>query len=130
MTALRILLVDDHKDSLSVLAKLLGMQGHTIRTATTYAEAVDVAGRQPCDLLVSDIGLPDRTGIELMQELRNRYDIKGIALTGHGDEQTVQDCLAAGFATRLLKPVGFSDLLDAIRDLEKPQDAPPHETST
>ena len=130
MTSLRILLVDDHKDSLSVLAKLLGMQGHTICTATTFAEAVDVAGREPCDLLVSDIGLPDRTGIELMQELGGRYGIKGIALTGHGDEQTIQDCIAAGFSTRLLKPVGFSDLLDAIRDLEAPPNGQQREAST
>jgi CheY-like chemotaxis protein len=130
MTSLRILLVDDHKDSLSVLAKLLGMQGHTICTATSFAEAVAVASREPCDLLVSDVGLPDRTGIELMQELRQSYGIKGIALTGHGDEQTTQDCLAAGFSTRLLKPVGFSELLDAIRDLEAPTNGPQRDAST
>ena len=122
MGSLRILLVDDHRDSLSVLAKLLGMQGHTIRTATSFAEAVQSAAANQCDLLVSDIGLPDRTGIELMQELGQRYGIKGIALTGHGDEQTVQDCYKAGFSARLLKPVGFSDLLDAIRDLGGPGD--------
>jgi CheY-like chemotaxis protein len=81
------------------------------------ADALDVASQQACDLLISDLGLPDRTGLDLMREVRTRYPLKGIALTGYADDQDVADSSAAGFAMHLKKPVDFNDLLAAIRDV-------------
>jgi CheY-like chemotaxis protein len=113
---LHILLVDDHDESLIVLKRLLERCGHTVATARTYAEAMDAAQRARCDLLISDVGLPDRSGLELMQELRSRYGIKGIALSGYTDEQDARNSEDAGFARHLNKPVVFTDLTAAIAE--------------
>ena len=115
--SLHILLVDDHAESLTVLARLLERSGYSVAAAGTYAEAVEAAERRRCDLLVSDVGLPDRSGLELMQELRARYPIPGIALSGFTDECDVVASREAGFARHLNKPVMFDDLLEAIREV-------------
>lgn len=114
---LHILLVDDHAETLTVLARLLERSGYSVDTARTYAEAVEAAARRRCDLLVSDVGLPDRSGLELMQELSARYPIRGIALSGYTDECDVSASRAAGFARHLNKPVMFADLLSAMREV-------------
>ena len=115
--SLHILLVDDHDESLFVLARLLERCGHTVDTARTFAEAIDAAGRKRCDLLISDVGLPDRSGLELMQELHGRYGVRGIALSGFTDERDALASQGAGFAKHLNKPVMFNDLTAAIRDV-------------
>ena len=115
--SLRILLVDDHEESLSAMARLLKLSGYQVHTATTVADALDVASQQACDLLISDLGLPDRTGLDLMREIRTRYPLKGIALTGYTEDRDVAESSAAGFAMHLKKPVDFNDLLAAIRDV-------------
>ena len=115
--SLHILLVDDHAEPLTVLARLLERAGYSVDTARTYAEAVDAAARRRCDLLVSDVGLPDRSGLELMQELNARQPTRGIALSGYTDERDVSASRAAGFARHLNKPVMFADLLSVIREV-------------
>lgn len=115
--SLRILLVDDHEESLSAMARLLKLSGYQVHTATTVADALELASKQECDLLISDLGLPDRTGLDLMREVRTRYPLRGIALTGYTDDADVAESSAAGFAKHLKKPVDFNDLLAAIRDV-------------
>ena len=115
--SLHILLVDDHDESLFVLARLLERCGHSVDTARTYAEAMDAAGRRRCDLLISDVGLPDRSGLELMQELQSRFGIKGIALSGFTDEQDALASQSAGFARHLNKPVLFNEVVAAIGEV-------------
>jgi CheY-like chemotaxis protein len=113
----RILLVDDHPDTLRATAKLLRSAGHEVHVATSAEEALEVAETGCCSILISDVGLPDRSGHELMRELANRYGYKGIAVTGHsgtGDERASK---TAGFAKHLVKPIRFNDLLTAIREL-------------
>jgi CheY-like chemotaxis protein len=121
---LHILLVDDHDESLLVLKRLLERCGHTVATARTYAEAMDAADRRRCDLLISDVGLPDRSGLELMQEMRARYGIKGIALSGYTDDQDARNSEDAGFARHLNKPVVFTDLTAAIQEVAAGRPAP------
>ena len=115
--ALHILLVDDHDESLFVLARLLERCGHSVATAKTYAEAIEAADRRRCDLLISDVGLPDRSGLELMQEMQSRYGVKGIALSGFTDEQDARNSEGAGFARHLNKPVVFKELTAAIEEV-------------
>ena len=115
--SLHILIVDDHDESLFVLARLLQRCGHSVATARTYAEAMDAASVRRCDLLISDVGLPDRSGLELMVELRSRFGIKGIALSGFTDERDALASQGAGFARHLNKPVVFSEVIAAIRDV-------------
>src|SRR2546421_11523500 len=83
----RILLVDDCEEELTPLAKLLRLSGYGVHTATTLHAALEVAADHPCDLLVSDLGLPDGSGLDLMRELSARLALPGIALTGFGDER-------------------------------------------
>ena len=115
--ALHILLVDDHDESLFVMARLLERFGHSVDTARTYAEAMEAARRRRCDLLISDVGLPDRSGLELMQELRLLYSVKGIALSGFTAQRDALASRDAGFARHLNKPVVFTEVIEAIREV-------------
>jgi CheY-like chemotaxis protein len=112
-----ILLVDDHTDSLTMLTMLLTRHGYGVYQASTVEEATRMAAREHCDLLVSDVGLPDGTGHELMRQLKKQYGLKGIAVTGHVYPQDKQDAADAGFERVFGKPLSFPDLLAAIKEL-------------
>ena len=111
---LSILLVDDHRDSLDLLARLLRRCGHRVETATGVRDALRAVGAVQFDILVSDLGLPDGSGAEVMRAVRGS-GTPGIALTGYGDERHVQECEEAGFTARLLKPVVFEKLVEAMQ---------------
>lgn len=115
--SLRLLLVEDHEATLVVLARLLRRAGHHVDTAANVAEADDWAASSPYDLVISDIGLPDGTGIELMQRLRDGYGLRGIALTGYGMEEDQRLAYEAGFVAHLTKPVDFSQLRRVLMEL-------------
>ena len=104
---LRLLLVEDHADSAELLAELLTSRGHTVRIAGTASDALACAAEEPFDLVVSDVGLPDASGYELMQQLRDRFALKGIALTGTRETDRVK---AAGFVAFLSKPIALRTL--------------------
>lgn len=119
---LRILLVEDDADSREALRRLLSAQGHHVHPVQDYGSAMDVASREPIDLLVSDIGLPGRDGCELMRAVKSLYDLPGIALTAYVSEEDEARCLAAGFARFIDKPVKFSDVLEAVSSFERRAD--------
>jgi CheY-like chemotaxis protein len=112
--SLRILLVEDHEDTRRAMSRLLRMQGHEVTTADTVRAALDLAARETFDLLISDIGLPDGSGLELMRQLRQ---VRGIALSGFGSEDDLRRSREAGFAHHLTKPVNFRTLEQLIRGL-------------
>ena len=85
---LRILLVEDHEPTRTALVQLLARRRYEVAAAASLAEARAAAGEQHFDVLISDIGLPDGSGFDLMAELRERHGLKGIALTGYGMERT------------------------------------------
>ena len=121
-----ILLVEDDKDSLSALSRLLKMSGHRALPAGTAAEALRLAAAERCDVVVSDVGLPDRSGLELMRELADLYAVPGIAVSGYTDAADVRECEKAGFSRHLKKPIDFQALLDAVDDLARtPNDFQP-----
>ena len=107
---LRILVVEDHADTLRVLSRLLAASGHDVKTAGTVAAALKLAEAEPFHLVVSDIGLPDKSGYELMEEVRRRFGTKGIALSGYGMEADMQRSREAGFVDHLTKPVNVDQL--------------------
>jgi len=113
--ALNILLVEDHEDSLNLMARILRSQRHRVETATNVADALSVAERFNLDLLISDIGLPDRSGVELIRELLLKRPIRGIALTGYGSAVDIAETMDAGFEMHLTKPVQFEELKNAVR---------------
>jgi signal transduction histidine kinase len=110
----RVLLVEDHEDTLRVLSRLLANSGFDVEVARCYADAIELATSRRFDLLVSDIGLPDATGYDLMEALRQRYGMKGIALTGYGMDHDIARSRDAGFVEHIIKPVDFDQLQKAI----------------
>jgi PAS domain S-box-containing protein len=111
---LRILLVEDNKDTLNCLTRILGQRGHEVRSAGRLSEAKAAAGEGEYDLLLSDIELPDGTGLELMRDLAPKA-VRGIAMSGYGSEDDIQQSLAAGYDEHLTKPVAIPRLEEAIR---------------
>lgn len=114
---LRLLLVEDNETTLRVLSTLLTRFGHHITTAANCAEARAAARQQTFDAVISDLGLPDGTGIDLMHELHTRHGWRGIALSGYGMEEDIARTAAAGFFSHLIKPVDVDQLRHAITDL-------------
>ncbi|HEY4249451.1 MAG TPA: PAS domain S-box protein [Lacunisphaera sp.] len=114
---LRLLMIEDHEATLQVLLRLLAREGHTVIAARSVAEALTVAANDKFDLVISDLGLPDGTGIELMQKLRELYGLRGIALSGYGMEEDLMRTREAGFIAHLIKPVDFPQLRRAIEML-------------
>jgi|SRR5437867_10040055 len=114
---LSILLVEDDKDSLLALARLLRMSGHRTLAAGTAEEALRLAAAERCDVVVSDLGLPDRSGLDLMRELSATHGVPGIAVSGYTDAADVSECANAGFARHLKKPIDFQALMAAVDEL-------------
>ncbi len=118
-TGQRILLVEDNGDTAITMSMLLESIGYRVKTAGDVSQALEALARDGgFDLLVSDLGLPDRSGIELMKELRSRgILIKGIALTGYGMEEDVARTREAGFSVHLTKPIDMDVLIQTVERL-------------
>jgi len=89
----------------STLVQLLERRSHSVVGVTTAAAAREIAVARQCDLVISDLGLPDGDGYALMAELRDAYGLPGIALSGYGTEEEVKRSRTSGFFTHLIKPV-------------------------
>jgi len=112
--SLRILLVDDHPDTSAALEKLLTRRGHAVTVAGDMRSALEAVEGRPFDLLISDVGLPDGSGLELMTRLRTTSSLRGIAISGFGMNGDVEKSLQAGFSEHLVKPVNLERLEAAI----------------
>ena len=115
----RVLVVEDHGDTRDVLTRLLRSFGCQVTAAASVREAVALADRQAFDLLLSDIGLPDGSGVEVMRHLKTRQNVPGIALTGFGQDEDMRRSREAGFETHLTKPVNLKTLHEAIRKVAR-----------
>jgi CheY-like chemotaxis protein len=109
---LRILLVEDHVDTQLFMSRLLQSFKHEVTAVGTVREALTLAGDNAFDLVISDLGLPDGTGFALMQELRDTHGLKGIALSGYGEDFSKGQ--SSGFLAHLVKPIDFNELRQAI----------------
>lgn len=115
---LHILLVEDHADTAMALQRLLTRRGHRVTTVTSVAGAAEVAtSGDGVDLLVSDWGLPDGTGLDVIAEVSKTQPVPSIALTGFGMEEDIRRSSEAGFHVHLTKPVDITALESAISDL-------------
>ena len=115
--SLRVLLVEDHPDTAAQLSRLLKRAGHQVTCAGSVREAEETAsrGRDGFDILISDLGLPDGSGHDLMRELKRDHPIPGIALSGYGMDEDIQGSIAAGFSRHMTKPVDWQELKSAIQ---------------
>jgi two-component system CheB/CheR fusion protein len=112
---LRILLVDDHPDTCAALERLLKLRGHIVAPAHNMRSALEKAGAgNSFDLLISDVGLPDGNGMDLLRVLRTKHPIRGIAISGFGMDADIAKSMEAGFAEHLVKPVKLEKLEAAI----------------
>ena len=113
-----VLLVEDNPDTLRLMSRLLRREGYSVHEATTCEEALLVAQRERCKVLVSDVELPGCTGLDLRRELRaRRMGVRGVAVSGHTSPDHVREAKAAGFERHVAKPVKFDDLIKLIADM-------------
>jgi signal transduction histidine kinase/ActR/RegA family two-component response regulator len=124
---LRILLVEDHDNTREVLTRLLTRRGHFVKTAKSVTSAFELAETNEFDIIISDLGLPDGSGLDLMPELKSRYGLKGIAVSGFGMEEDLDKSRNAGFSEHLIKPVDFRQLEAAVSRIA--QESPPRDTA-
>lgn len=119
--SLRILLVEDHADTAAILSRVLRRMGHDVIHAGTVSAALHSAHAEMqgegIDLVMSDLGLPDGSGLDLMRELSSKYSLRGIALSGFGMESDLEQSSAAGFSRHLIKPIDISVVRTTIAEL-------------
>jgi CheY-like chemotaxis protein len=113
----RVLVVEDHLPSRLALTRLLTNRKLEVTEAATAAEALELARAQSFDLVISDIGLPDLSGYDLMNTLRTKYGMRGIALSGYGTKEDIARSRQAGFVSHLTKPVQIQALDSALQQI-------------
>lgn len=114
-TPMHILLVEDHADTRHCMQRLLESRGHKVRSAGDAQSALELSEHAKFDLLIADLGLPDRSGLELLRELRERDPVlPAIALSGFGLPKDVVNSKEAGFIEHFVKPVDLQKLHAAI----------------
>jgi CheY-like chemotaxis protein len=110
----RILLVEDHEDTAALVSTVLGLCGCEVQVVGGLIDALKAVGGSPFAVIMSDLGLPDGTGLDLMRQLRSRgVTTPAIAMTGYGRESDIQQSHEAGFCEHLVKPVDV-DLLQSV----------------
>ena len=116
---LRIYLVEDHADTLNTLTRYLESLGHVVKTASTLSDAVSSLAEADCDLLVSDVGLADGDGWELLRRLEQQgapLPAYAIAMSGYGTEADCARSREAGFRRHLIKPFGLEEFDRALAE--------------
>lgn len=115
---LRVLLVEDHGVTAKMMKMVLTAEGHSVETAGDVATALEQASQNRFDLLMSDLGLPDGSGHDLLRELRVRgYNLPAIALSGYGQESDIRRSYEAGFAAHLTKPASRESVIEAVASI-------------
>jgi CheY-like chemotaxis protein len=111
-----ILLVDDHDDTRHALQSLLQRRGYRVLAASGSKEARQIAATQPFDLLLSDISMPDGSGLELVRGMKSS-GVKAIAISGFGTDEDLRKSRDAGFDEHIIKPISFEALETVIQRL-------------
>ena len=112
--SLRILLVEDHGDTRRILARLLSHFGHQISVADSTQAALEIVDSKDFDVVLSDIGLPDGSGYEIISQAKRKKAVKGVALTGFGTDEDIRRSKEAGFDFHLTKPVDVHELRSVL----------------
>lgn len=111
----RVLVVDDHDDTVHFLSKLLQKAGCHVTTATGVRDAQAHLKAHTFDLIISDLGLADGSGTDVMRQARTLQATKGIALSGFDSADQRKQSEEAGFCEHLAKPVDVNKLLQAMQ---------------
>jgi len=126
LDGVRVLIVDDEPDARDLFASILRSAGAAVETAASAADALDIIGSRPPQVLISDIEMPDRDGYELLRTVREqtgrRTTFPAIAVTAYARDVDRRRALDAGFDAHLAKPVEPADLVAAVASLLFPID--------
>jgi PAS domain S-box len=114
---LKILVVEDHNDTRHTLARLLSHFGHQIAMAASVESAMQTFRSRKFDAILSDIGLPDGSGYDIVRQAKRCYPVKAIALTGFGMDDDLRKSKAAGFDFHLTKPIDFAELRTVLGEI-------------
>ena len=115
--SLNILLVEDHESTRLVISRMLSRMNHVVTDVGTLEAARDSFASGVIDLVISDLGLPDGNGLDLMREIRADSNVPAIALSGFGMPEDVQRIKDVGFTSHLIKPVKVDKLISMIGDI-------------
>lgn len=107
---LRVFIVENNDDTRLTLSMLLRVMGHEVRSAATMQEALDKLPHADADVIVSDIGLPDGDGWEMLSRLHLPRPAYAIAMSGYGMEEDRERSVAAGYRHHLVKPMDIEKL--------------------
>jgi len=112
----RFFVIENHQDTLDAIKMFLEAQGHTVEVALDMKSALSQAPATKFDVLISDIGLPDGDGWELVKKLREQIPgLKAIAMSGYGMRADLERSKASGFGAHLIKPFGPMELDAALK---------------
>jgi PAS domain S-box-containing protein len=115
---LRILLVEDHVDTARTMAKVLAVDGHAVKVARTMADGLDLLAGHAFDVVITDLGLPDGSGRDLIRHLKkNRPGLPVVALSGYGMAEDIEQSLHAGAIAHLTKPVNLPLLRESLAQI-------------
>ena len=116
---LRLLLLEDHEDTAQVMGNLLRLMGHQVEICSTVAAALENVRTEQYDMILSDIGLRDGSGLDFIRKVRETTQAPAVALTGYGTTEDVRECLQAGFDEHLIKPVDIERLRQTLEKLSR-----------
>ena len=111
---LRILVVEDHRDTRQVLSRLLTHFGHEISIADSTMKALEIIESKEFDVVLSDIGLPDGSGYDIISQAKLKQPLTGVALTGFDKAEDIRRSKEAGFDFHLTKPIDFHELRSVL----------------
>ena len=114
---LRMLIIEDHESTRRVLAKFMAGAGHEVTTAADLKQAREAYAAGAFDLVISDLGLPDGSGLDLMREIQSQGPVPAIALSGFGMEEDERRIREAGFAAHFVKPIKIDPLHRLIAEV-------------
>ena len=129
LDSLRLLLVEDEPDTLEYLQRLLEDHGGIVFTARSGPEALAIVGRERLEMIISDIGLPEMDGYDLIRQIRSQngqsgYAIPAIALTAYARAEDRVRALEAGFDDHIAKPAEPASLLASVSSLAQAKSKP------
>lgn len=109
-----VLLVEDHEPTRVTTERLIKARGFEVVVAGTAADAVRQAKAQRIDFLISDVGLPDGNGYDLMEHLAENFGTYGVAVSGFGTQADKDRALRSGFLRHFTKPFTIECLDDIL----------------
>ena len=124
---LKVLIVEDSQDTLLLMSKIFEREGAHVTTALSAAEALERAVAQPPNLIISDIGMPETDGYELLEQLKaipGLSEVPAIAISGYASEEDRERALAVGYFALVPKPVDIDALFNLIQEIRTPAISP------